>query len=83
MDPVTEVLYVSDTSTKRIYRLKKLSEPKDPAKNMEVVAGTGEQCLPFDQNHCGEGGKATAASLNNPRGKTFLQILKDFQPDKI
>ncbi|XP_026796322.3 teneurin-1 isoform X2 [Pangasianodon hypophthalmus] len=68
MDPVNEALYVSDTSSRRIYRLKKLSEPKDPAKNMEVVAGTGEQCLPFDQSHCGEGGKATAASLINPRG---------------
>uniref|UniRef100_A0A8B9K676 Teneurin transmembrane protein 1 n=1 Tax=Astyanax mexicanus TaxID=7994 RepID=A0A8B9K676_ASTMX len=68
MDPVNEALYLSDTSSRRVYRLKTLSEPKDPAKNMEVVAGTGEQCLPFDQSHCGEGGKATAGSLNNPRG---------------
>ncbi|XP_076878792.1 teneurin-1-like isoform X2 [Brachyhypopomus gauderio] len=68
MDPVNEVLYLSDTSSRRVYRLKTLSEPKDPAKNVEVVAGTGEQCLPFDQSHCGEGGKATVASLNNPRG---------------
>uniref|UniRef100_A0AAY4CU76 Teneurin-1 n=1 Tax=Denticeps clupeoides TaxID=299321 RepID=A0AAY4CU76_9TELE len=68
MDPVNEVLYLSDTSSRKVYRLKTLSEPKDPAKNMEVVAGTGEQCLPFDHGHCGEGGKATAASLNNPRG---------------
>ncbi|XP_017559200.1 teneurin-1 [Pygocentrus nattereri] len=68
MDPVNEALYLSDTSSRRVYRLKTLSEPKDPAKNMEVVAGTGEQCLPFDQSHCGEGGKATGASLNNPRG---------------
>uniref|UniRef100_A0A4W4DY40 Teneurin transmembrane protein 1 n=1 Tax=Electrophorus electricus TaxID=8005 RepID=A0A4W4DY40_ELEEL len=68
MDPANEVLYLSDTSSRRVYRLKTLSEPKDLAKNMEVVAGTGEQCLPFDQSHCGEGSKATAASLNNPRG---------------
>ncbi|KAF7707190.1 teneurin-1-like isoform X3 [Silurus meridionalis] len=68
MDPVNEALYLSDTSSRRIYRVRKLSEPKDPAKNLEVVAGTGEQCLPFDQGHCGEGVKATAASLNNPRG---------------
>ncbi|XP_030621470.1 teneurin-1-like [Chanos chanos] len=68
MDPASEALYLSDTSSRKVYRLKTLSTPRDPAKNMEVVAGTGEQCLPFDQSHCGEGGKATAASLNNPRG---------------
>lgn len=69
MDPVGEVLYVSDTSSRRVYRVRNLGQPKDPARNLEVVAGTGEQCLPFDQSHCGEGRKATEAALNNPRGK--------------
>ncbi|XP_072573657.1 teneurin-1-like isoform X1 [Paramormyrops kingsleyae] len=68
MDPMNEALYLSDTSSRRVYRLKTLIEPKDLAKNLEVVAGTGEQCLPFDQSHCGDGGKASEASLNNPRG---------------
>uniref|UniRef100_A0A3B5M6D2 EGF-like domain-containing protein n=1 Tax=Xiphophorus couchianus TaxID=32473 RepID=A0A3B5M6D2_9TELE len=68
MDPVGEVLYVSDTSSRRVYRVRNLGQPKDPARNLEVVAGTGEQCLPFDQSHCGEGRKATEAALNNPRG---------------
>ncbi|XP_046872433.1 teneurin-1-like isoform X2 [Hypomesus transpacificus] len=68
MDPVGEVLYVSDTSSRRVYRVRNLGPTKDPARNLEVVAGTGEQCLPFDQSHCGEGGKATEAALNNPRG---------------
>ncbi|XP_013877523.1 teneurin-1 [Austrofundulus limnaeus] len=68
MDPVGEVLYVSDTSSRRVYRVRNLVQPKDPARNLEVVAGTGEQCLPFDQSHCGEGRKATEAALNNPRG---------------
>lgn len=69
MDPVGEVLYVSDTSSRRVYRVRNLGQPKDPARNLEVVAGTGEQCLPFDQSHCGEGRKATEAALSNPRGK--------------
>jgi hypothetical protein len=68
MDPVRELLYLSDTSSRRVYRLRTLTEPKDLAKNMEVVAGTGDQCTPFDQGHCGDRGKATEASLNNPRG---------------
>lgn len=68
MDPMGEVLYVSDTTSRRVFRVRNLGQPKDPSRNLEVVAGTGEQCLPFDQSHCGEGRKATEAALNNPRG---------------
>uniref|UniRef100_A0ABM5EWL4 Teneurin-1 isoform X2 n=1 Tax=Pogona vitticeps TaxID=103695 RepID=A0ABM5EWL4_9SAUR len=70
MDPVTESLYLSDTNTRRVYKAKLLSETKDLAKNYEVVAGTGDQCLPFDQSHCGDGGRASEASLHSPRGIT-------------
>ena len=62
---------MSDTSSRRVFRVRNLGPTKDPARNLEVVAGTGEQCLPFDQSHCGEGGKATEAALNNPRGRTL------------
>ncbi|XP_064184438.1 teneurin-1-like isoform X1 [Anguilla rostrata] len=68
MDPVSETLYLSDTSSRKVYRLRTITESKELAKNVEVVAGTGEQCLPFDQDHCGDGGKASEALLNNPRG---------------
>lgn len=79
MDPVGEVLYVSDTSSRRVYRVRNLVQPKDPARNLEVVAGTGEQCLPFDQSHCGEGRKATEAALNNPRGNdNVLSAVVEF-----
>ncbi|MEQ2215501.1 Teneurin-1, partial [Xenoophorus captivus] len=81
MDPVGEVLYVSDTSSRRVYRVRNLGQPKDPARNLEVVAGTGEQCLPFDQSHCGEGRKATEAALNNPRGKdNMLNAAEELPP---
>lgn len=69
VDPVSESLYLSDTNTRRVYKAKSLIETKDLAKNVDVVAGTGDQCLPFDQSHCGDGGKASEASLNSPRGK--------------
>lgn len=69
MDPMSESLYLSDTNTRKVYKLKSLMETKDLSKNFEVVAGTGDQCLPFDQSHCGDGGKASEASLNSPRGK--------------
>ncbi|XP_030066133.1 teneurin-1 [Microcaecilia unicolor] len=70
MDPLSESLYLSDTNTRKVYKLKSLSETKELMKNVDVVAGTGDQCLPFDQSHCGDGGKALDASLNNPRGVT-------------
>ena len=76
MDPMGEVLYVSDTSSRRVYRVRNLGQPKDPSRNLEVVAGTGEQCLPFDQSHCGEGRKAADAALNNPRGRTLYIYCK-------
>ncbi|XP_010590648.1 teneurin-2 isoform X5 [Loxodonta africana] len=68
VDPVSGSLYVSDTNSRRIYRIKSLSGSKDLAGNSEVVAGTGEQCLPFDEARCGDGGKAVDATLMSPRG---------------
>lgn len=78
MDPMSESLYLSDTNTRKVYRLKSLVEAKDLSKNFEVVAGTGDQCLPFDQSHCGDGGKASEASLNSPRGKKKKKKIESF-----
>lgn len=69
VDPVSGSLYVSDTNSRRIYKVKSLTGAKDLAGNSEVVAGTGEQCLPFDEARCGDGGKAVDATLMSPRGK--------------
>ncbi|RXM96857.1 Teneurin-2 [Acipenser ruthenus] len=68
VDPVTGALYVSDTNSRRIYRMKSLMGSKQLSENSEVVAGTGEQCLPFDEARCGDGGKAVEATLMSPRG---------------
>ncbi|XP_031805277.1 teneurin-2 isoform X4 [Sarcophilus harrisii] len=68
VDPVSGSLYVSDTNSRRIYRVKSLTGAKDLAGNSEVIAGTGEQCLPFDEARCGDGGKAVDATLMSPRG---------------
>ncbi|KAG9347020.1 hypothetical protein JZ751_005947 [Albula glossodonta] len=67
-DPVTGQLYVSDTNSRRIYRPKVLTGAKDLLQNAEVVAGTGEHCLPFDEARCGDGGKAIEALLMGPKG---------------
>ncbi|XP_069055316.1 teneurin-3 isoform X5 [Pleurodeles waltl] len=67
-DPVTGDLYVSDTNTRKIYRPKSLLGAKDLTKHAEVIAGTGEQCTPFDEARCGEGGRAVEATLTTPKG---------------
>ncbi|XP_070607619.1 teneurin-4 [Erythrolamprus reginae] len=69
-DPTSGSIYLSDTSSRRIFRIKSTTVIKDIVKNSEVVAGTGDQCLPFDDTHCGDGGKATEATLTSPRGIT-------------
>ncbi|XP_077578270.1 teneurin-4 isoform X3 [Stigmatopora nigra] len=68
--PVNGAVYLSDTSSRKVFKIKSLNAPKDVAKNAEVVAGTGDQCLPYDDARCGDGGKATEATLTNPRGIT-------------
>lgn len=50
--------------------MKSLNTVKDVAKNLELVAGTGDQCLPYDETRCGDGGKAVEATLTNPRGES-------------
>uniref|UniRef100_A0AAY4E8G0 Teneurin-2 n=1 Tax=Denticeps clupeoides TaxID=299321 RepID=A0AAY4E8G0_9TELE len=67
VDPVSGTLFISDTNSRRIYRVRSLTGGRLLADNAEVVAGTGEQCLPFDER-CGDGGKAVEATLMSPKG---------------
>uniref|UniRef100_A0A8B9K8X7 Si:dkey-237h12.3 n=1 Tax=Astyanax mexicanus TaxID=7994 RepID=A0A8B9K8X7_ASTMX len=67
-DPVTGQLYVSDTNSRRIYRPRVLTANAEPQQNVEIVAGTGDHCLPFDEGQCGDGGPATEALLTGPKG---------------
>ncbi|XP_053161888.1 teneurin-4 isoform X1 [Hemicordylus capensis] len=69
-DPISGTIYLSDTNSRRVFKIKSTTVVKDMVKNSEVVAGTGDQCLPFDDTRCGDGGKATEATLTNPRGIT-------------
>ncbi|XP_078099381.1 teneurin-4 isoform X6 [Sander vitreus] len=68
--PVNGAVYLSDTSSRKVFKVKSLNVVKDVAKNLELVAGTGDQCLPYDDTRCGDGGKAVEATLTNPRGIT-------------
>lgn len=77
-------LYLSDTSSRKVFKIKSLTAAKDVAKNQEVVAGTGDQCLPFDESRCGDGGKAVEATLTNPRGrKSSLNMETQLVPRRL
>lgn len=71
-NPVTGAVYLSDTSSRKVFKVKSLKFVKDAAKNLELVAGTGDQCLPYDETRCGDGGKAVEATLTNPRGNVQM-----------
>lgn len=71
-------LYYSDPNAKRIYKIRNMNprvrsgrrslSGTDVASNMEVVAGTGEACLPLTEGKCGDKGAALSAKLAQPRG---------------
>lgn len=67
-DPVTGRLYVSDTNSRRIYSPQALLTGSESQQNVEVVVGTGDHCLPFDETQCGDGGLAIEALLTGPKG---------------
>lgn len=72
--PVNGAVYLSDTSSRKVFKVKSLNVVKDVAKNLELVAGTGDQCLPYDDTRCGDGGKAIEATLTNPRGTVWMLL---------
>lgn len=72
--PVNSAVYLSDTSSRKVFKVKSLNVVKDVAKNLELVAGTGDQCLPYDDTRCGDGGKAVEATLTNPRGIVLMLL---------
>uniref|UniRef100_A0A673WTU2 Teneurin-2 n=1 Tax=Salmo trutta TaxID=8032 RepID=A0A673WTU2_SALTR len=68
VDPLSGSVFLSDTNSRQIYRVSSLTGGRQLLDNAQVVAGTGEQCVPFDEARCGDGGKAVEATLMSPRG---------------
>ena len=79
VSPVDGRLYISDHKSLRIIRVKTMGPARDLSQNFEVIAGTGEQCVPGDRERCGDGGPATSARLFYPKGRSnwlvFLTLL--------
>lgn len=69
LSPTDGSLYVSDAERHQILRVLNLNVVNDPLINSEVVAGSGERCVPGDLNNCGDNGPAIEAKLSHPKGK--------------
>lgn len=72
VSPLDGKLYISDYQSKRILRVKTMGAVRDLTENMEVIAGTGGQCIPGDKRRCGDDGPAVQADLFYPKGPCFL-----------
>jgi len=87
--PVDGCLYVSDTYRLRVLRLTtddvrsrhnvdaastSRHRPVAGRANVEVVAGSGETCVPGTRSHCGDGQLAVEAALSYPKGKCLRQL---------
>ncbi|XP_043269073.1 teneurin-a isoform X3 [Venturia canescens] len=68
VSPADGHLYISDPEKHRILRTLTLDQVADPSINIESVVGSGERCIPGDENHCGDEGPAISAKLAHPKG---------------
>jgi len=74
VSPLDGKLYVSDHQTLRILRVKTMGPVRDLTRNYEVVAGSGQQCVPGDKQQCGDEGLATHAKLFYPKGAALSTV---------
>lgn len=74
VSPLDGKLYVSDYRSRRLLRVKTMGSVRDLKQNAEVIAGTGDHCVPGDREKCGDDTLATAARLSFPKG---IAINKD------
>jgi len=68
VSPLDGRLYITDQQNLRIVRVKTMGAVRAVADNYEVVAGTGQQCVPGQADRCGDGAPATQATLFYPKG---------------
>ncbi|XP_074650354.1 teneurin-m-like [Tubulanus polymorphus] len=74
VSPLNGKLYISDFQNHRVIRVKTMGAVRDLEHNYEVIAGTGETCVPGERDRCGDGSNSVNAKLLYPKG---IAINKD------
>ncbi|XP_029639322.1 teneurin-m isoform X3 [Octopus sinensis] len=74
VSPVDGRLYISDSMSHKILRVKTMGPVRRLEENFEVIAGNGEECTPGETALCGDGSLAVKARLSHPKG---IAINKD------
>ena len=69
VSPLDGKLYISDHESMQVTRVKTMGAVRDLSQNVEIIVGTGEQCVPGDPELCGDGGLGRNAKLFYPKGK--------------
>jgi teneurin len=71
VSPADGHLYISDPEKHQVFKVLYLENVKDPLMNIEAVVGSGQRCIPGDEQNCGDGGPAKLARLSHPKGITI------------
>lgn len=68
VSPADGHVYISDPEKHQVLRIINIEKVREPAINSEAVVGSGQRCIPGDEESCGDGGPALQARLSHPKG---------------
>lgn len=68
VSPADGHLYISDPEKHQVLKVLYLYNVTDPSSNMDPVVGSGQRCIPGDEENCGDNGPAIKARLSHPKG---------------
>lgn len=68
VSPADGHLYISDPEKHQVLKVISIEPIQNPSLNSQPVAGSGERCIPGDEENCGDGGPAKEARLSHPKG---------------
>ncbi|XP_063706613.1 teneurin-a isoform X5 [Culicoides brevitarsis] len=68
VSPADGYLYISDPEKHQVLKVMAVDKVMDPTSNYEAVVGSGQRCIPGDEQNCGDDGPALEARLSHPKG---------------
>ena len=75
VSPAEEGVYLTNSERYQVWRIPLLSGVERPGANYEVVAGSGDHCVPGPADNCGDGGPAVQARLIFPKVRVCVLVV--------